>query len=114
MASFTTGIEEQSSNGGSTTYAITATHTAQAPRLVLGKLRFATGNKSVYETEVQVVHGLVDGDGAAVTERLSAKALLHVPLVATSTEIDNILVDFRDFVASDEFTDMVKKQLKLQ
>lgn len=111
MASYTTAIEEFSQNGNSVTYAITSTHTANAPRLVIQRRRVANGNKQHYEMDLDVVHGLLDSAGVPVTAKLVLSANARIPTVATSAEIDAALADFRDFIDSDEFTATVKKQL---
>lgn len=114
MASFTTAIEEFSTQGNSVTYAITATHTANAPRLVINRRRVATGNKQSYEMDLDIVHGLLTSEGVPVPAKLTLGAHARIPVVATATEIDAIIADFRDFVNSDEFVDSCKKQLFVQ
>lgn len=114
MASFTTGIEEFANNGNSVTFAISASHTAAAPRLVIQKRRVASGNKQYYEMEMDIVHGLLDSESLPIATRLSSNVAVKVPVQASGSEIDALLAHLRDFVASDEFTDSVKKQLWLQ
>lgn len=114
MASFTTTIEEFSTNGNSTTFAISGTHTASAPRLVIQRRRVANGAKQYYEMDMDIVHGLLDADGKPVEARMAAKCTMKIPTVATSAQIDSLVADYRDFVNSDEFVESVKKQLWLQ
>lgn len=113
MASFTTVLEEFSNNGNSVTFAASADHTALEPRLVIQKRRLAEGSRKYYEMDMNVVHGLLDSDSLPVPTKLSSEVRVKVPVEATSTDIDALLTHLRDFVASDEFEDSVKKQLWL-
>jgi hypothetical protein len=113
MASFTTGIEELTKNGGSSTFVVSSTHSNSEPRLVLTKRKFADGGRTSYESYLGVVNGLIDADDKPIQEKLALSTTARVPVVATGTEVDEALATFRDFVASDEFTALVKTQLDL-
>lgn len=115
MAAMTTALELFQSNGNSTTYLVSNAHTVQRPRLVIQRRRVPTGNQVVSESQVSVVYGTIDSDGLPIPQKVTFTAIIKQPINIKSGETDvaAALALFREFVASDEMSDVVTKQLPI-
>jgi hypothetical protein len=113
MASFTTVITEFSDKENSRTYSI-AGHTVQKPMLLIQKRKVPATQESNASSEIQVVFGTEDANGDLLASKVVFLASCRYPANAISADITAALADFRDFVASDEFTAMVSSQDYLQ
>lgn len=81
-----------------------STHTAQKPRLVLEKRKVPTGNQTVMEDTITVLHSTVDADGAILPQKVTLTATIRRPSDGAAADMTAALAIFRDIVASDEFT----------
>lgn len=113
MAVMTTILEEISSNGDSRTYMAPA-HTVQKPVLVLQKRKVASGNQVMAEDTVSVLQATVDAAGDALPQKILFSATYRRPITGAAADVTAGLALFREIIASDEFTDIVNKQSKLQ
>lgn len=109
MSSFTTTIEEFSDSENRRTYAVSG-HTVQKPRLLIQKRKVPASTSANAESELQVVYGTLDAAGEVLPAKIVFSANVRYPANGTSTDVSAALAVFRDFVASDEFTNMVNSQ----
>lgn len=113
MANMTTSLTEFADNGNSRTYAAPL-HTVQAPRLVIQRRTVPATANGVSESSLKVVFGTIDALGVALPQKVSFEAVPRFPVGAKDTDVDSALALFREMVASDNFTKVVKSQLWLQ
>lgn len=109
MAAMLTSLTEFSDNGNSRTSTTTG-HVATKPKLVIQKRKVPTGNQTVLEDDVNVVHGAEDSDGVVLPQKVSFHVVCRRSVNAISTDVDAALAVFRDVVAGDEFGNMVSTQ----
>lgn len=109
MASFTTVVSEFSDQENRRTYAISG-HTVQAPKLLIQKRKVPSTANGNSESELQVVYGTTDAADVPLQSKIVFLANVRYPADGKSTDIADALAKFRDFVASDEFTNMVNTQ----
>lgn len=109
MAAMTTALTEFSTLGDSRTYT-TSGHSASRPKLVQQKRRVATGNQSVQESTVSVIHATEDPDGALLPQKVNFSISVRYPIDGDATDVTNALAIIRDVVAGDEFANMVTTQ----
>jgi hypothetical protein len=110
MASFTTALEEFTTNGDSRTSIQTATHTASKPKLVIQKRKVPNSSTGMLESTLSVVHATEDADGAVLSPKVLFQSVVRYPMNGTYSDVTAALAVFRDLVASDEFTEMCEKQ----
>lgn len=109
MAVMTTTLTEYADLGNSRKYTYDG-HTAAKPKYALQKRREATGNKTVMEDTLSVIALTEDADGAFLPSPIVMEARVSRPKDGISADLSAALVVFRDFVASDEFGDMISTQ----
>jgi len=111
MADMTTPLTKFSQNGNSVTYTVTG-HTVQKPRLVLQKRKIpSSDSNAVAQLDTSIVYGAVDSAGAVLPSRIMLTVSARRPVSAVSTDVDNAVAVFRDFVASDDFVNAINSQL---
>lgn len=106
MAAMTTALTEYNDSYNSRTY-IRSGHTALEPKLVIQKRKSATGAKSVAQDSIQTVRSTKDADGIILDSKVTFEVIVRRPINGTAADVTSELVDFRDIVASDEFTALV-------
>jgi len=109
MAAQTTALTEFSDNGNSRTY-VTSLHTTAKPKLVVQKRKVPTGNQTVAEISIDVVHATEDVDGAVLPQKVAFSAIFRQPLAGDAVDVAAALAIFRDIVAGDEFANAVNTQ----
>jgi hypothetical protein len=109
MAAMTTTLEEYSQDGNIRTYATTA-HTLAKPQLMKQKRKHAVNPTASAEDTVSVIFGTEDADGALLSGRIVFEVSIRRPANALSTDITDSKALFREFVASDEFDEVVSGQ----
>jgi hypothetical protein len=109
MASFATTITEFSDKENNRTYMVSG-HTVQAPRLVIQKRKVPTSKSGSAESHLMVVYGTEDAEGNPLASKVVFDAGVRYPADGQSEDVTAALAVFRDFVASDEFTDLVTSQ----
>lgn len=113
MGSFTTTITEFSDSENRRTYEVSG-HTVQKPKLVIQKRKVPSSTAANAESNLQVVYGTVDAAGDVLPSKIVIAADVRYPANGASADINAALAAFRDFVQSDEFTNMVTSQSYLQ
>jgi hypothetical protein len=110
MAELATNLNPSTNYGTRKTWTLDS-HTIQASRVVDQKKVTPTGNQTVFEDSLAVIYSGVDSDGDVLPQKIYFGSLVKRPKgLASDTEIDAALADFRALVASDNFERMVKKQ----
>jgi hypothetical protein len=109
MASFATTITEFSDKENNRTYMVSG-HTVQAPRLVIQKRKVPTSMSGSAESHLMVVYGTEDAEGNPLASKVVFDAGVRYPADGQSEDVTAALAVFRDFVASDEFTNLVTSQ----
>jgi len=113
MASFLTTIAEFSDSENRRTYEILG-HTVSAPKLLIQKRKVPSNSAAIGESELMVIFGTTDVDGNVLSSKVSFSAKVRYPANGQSADVTAALADFRDFVASDQFTNMVNSQSYVQ
>jgi hypothetical protein len=113
MASFATTITEFSDKENNRTYMVSG-HTVQAPRLVIQKRKVPSTSSGVAESHLMVVYGTEDADGNPLASKVVFDAGVRYPADGQSSDVSAALAVFLDFVASDEFANMVTSQAYVQ
>jgi hypothetical protein len=113
MASFSTAITEFSDQENRRTYMVDG-HTVQAPRLVIQKRTVPKQTTAVGESQLLVVYGTTDADGNPLASKVTFTAAIRYPANGQAADVTAALAVFRDFVASDEFTNMTNSQKYVQ
>lgn len=113
MASFTTTISEFSDQENKRTYMVTG-HTVQAPKLLIQKRSVPKTASSAGESQLMVVYGTTDADSLPLASKVVFSADVRYPANGQSSDVAAALAVFRDFVASDEFTNLVNSQAYVQ
>lgn len=109
MAAMTTVLTEFSDNGNSRTYS-TAGTLVSMPKLVIQKRRVPSGNETVQENSVEVVHGTKDSDGSILPSKVSFKVVCRYPKDSTNTEIDAAFAIIKDILNGDEYASTIYTQ----
>lgn len=109
MASFTTVIKDFSESEHRKTYSVSG-HTVQAPKLVIVKRSVPASATAVGESHLMVVFGTADAEGNTLQSKVVLDAGVRYPANGQSADVTAALAAFRDFVASDEFTNLVNSQ----
>lgn len=109
MASFITSITEFSDSDNRRTYQVSG-HTVVKPKLVIQKRKVPASPSAIAESDLTVVYGTVDATGLPLASKVAIGANVRYPANAASADITAALVAFRDFVASDQFTNLVNSQ----
>lgn len=109
MAAMTIALTEFSDNGNSRTYSL-ASHTVVKPRMVTQKRKVPTGNQVTVEDTIHVQYATEDASGAVMPQRCSFTVTVARPLGHDAADVTAALADFRDIIASDEFTNTVTTQ----
>lgn len=113
MASFVTVISEFSDSENRRTYNI-AGHTVQAPKLLIQKRKVPGTAQAVAETELMVVYGTTDAESNPLPSKVVFSASVRYPADGQSATVTAALAVFRDFVQSDQFTNLVNSQAYVQ
>lgn len=103
MAAMTTALTEYSTIGDKRTY-VTPGSTVQKPKLVVVQRKAPTGNQSVAQYSVSVVHATEDAEGIILQSKVSLGVDCRIPIQGQTADVTAALVILRDYVASDEFT----------
>lgn len=109
MAGMTTALTEFANSGNSRTSTYTG-HTASDPKLVIEKRRVPDGNATMVEYSCKVVEATEDGNGDALSQKISFECVVRYPVAAIAADISAALVIFRDIIAGDEFANSVSTQ----
>jgi hypothetical protein len=111
MPAMATTLTEFSTNGDSRTYT-TAGHSVSKPKLVLQKRRVPSGNQTVSENKVSVVHAALGPDDSVLPSKVTFSIDVRVPLNIKSgdTSVADSLAILKDIVNSDEFAASVSTQ----
>lgn len=113
MASMTTVLSEFRDSGDERTYAL-ASHSIAKPRLVLQRRKVAAGSAgSLSEDQISVLYGTENSDGDLLKSRILFTATLRRPFDGAAADVSSALALFREVVASDEFQDVIDKQVWL-
>lgn len=113
MASFTTVITEFSDKENNRLYEV-AGHTIQKPKLLNQRRKEASSPTGVAVNDLVVYYGTVDSNSDPIANRIALGANVRIPVNGLQADIDAALVTFRDFIASDEFTEIVNSQSYVQ
>lgn len=85
-------------------------HTLQLPKKITQVRKVTTPNARVASGSTTINYGTEDADGP-IPERIKLGFTYSVPLYAAdNTELDLAVAMFREFVASDQFTQQVEYQ----
>lgn len=109
MAGQLTALTEFSDSGNSRTYT-TANHVTAKPCLVIQKRKVPSGNQTVQEVSVAVVHATEDSAGAILPSKVVFEAHHRSPIDGLAADVSAALVIFRDIIAGDEFGNSVNTQ----
>jgi hypothetical protein len=109
MASFATVISEFSDAENRRTYIVSG-HTTVAPKLVIQKRKTASTGTGQNEDQLMVVYGTKDAANVPLESKVVFDANVRRPVNGDAAVVTAALAVFRDFVASDEFTNMVTGQ----
>lgn len=111
MAAMSATLTRFSAVGNAATYTA-AGHVVQSPRLVLMKRKIpGTAQNAVASSEATVLFGTIDSAGQLLSSRIAISASARIPVNGTEADVDSAIALFRDFVAADEFVNLVKAQL---
>jgi hypothetical protein len=110
MAAMTTALALSGYNGDTILYAL-ADHTAQKPSLVLVTRKAGNGPTGNIESVFQIAKGTNDVDGALVQSRAVVELRVKYPKHGTGTDVTAGLAIAQDVITSDEFLDLIQKQL---
>lgn len=113
MAAFTVAIQEYSDQANSRKYTVNG-HTVQKPKLVLQKRTVGSVGGASGTDTLSVVYGTEDSAGEPLSGRVVFEANVRRPVEAIAADVTAALADFRNFIASDEFTDLVNTQNYIQ
>lgn len=103
MAAMSTTLTQFATFGDSRTWT-TSGHTAAKPKLVIQKRRVPTGQQTVQETTISVIHATANAAGETLPQKVALSLSVRAPIDGTASDIANALVILRDICASDEFT----------
>jgi len=106
MAAMTTVLNNYQNFGDKRTY-FTTGHTAQKVKLVVAGRKLPVGNQKVVESSLSVQHSTEDDDGLVLSSRPTIGMNFRAPIDGQTTDVTAIKAIFRDFVASDEFDDLI-------
>lgn len=106
MASFTTVIKEFDDKSNHRTYSL-PNNTVQQPKLLVQKRKTAATPEALAEDRLMVVYGTSDPDGLPLAKKIVFEADVRRPANALAADITAAKALFREFVASDEFDDIV-------
>jgi len=81
----------------------TSTHTALKPRLVMEKRKVPSGNQTVLEDTITVLHATADAAGVNLPQRVSLSVTVRRPVDGAAADMTAALAIFRDIIAGDEF-----------
>lgn len=109
MAAMSTTLTEFADNGNSRTYT-QAAHTVLAPKLVLQKRRVPTGNQTIAEDVITVLHATTDANGAVIPQRVTFTSTFRRPIDGDADDVTAALAVYRDIIAGDEFLNTVLTQ----
>jgi len=109
MAAMTTALTEFSDTGNSRTYTSTG-HVVSKPKLVLQKRRVPSGDGTVAEDTITVLHGCEDSAGDILSSKVGFSVTIRRPIDSISADVSAALAVFRDIVAGDEFANTVDTQ----
>lgn len=109
MAAQSTALTEFSDKENSRTYT-TSGHTMSKPRLVIQKRKVPSGNQTVSEVSIDIIHGTVDSDSNPLVNKYTFSVVSRGPIDGTTADRDAALVILRDIVAGDEFGNAVSTQ----
>lgn len=113
MASFTTTITEQNDSDNRRLYHIDG-HSVKFPRLVIQTRKEAANLEASGNSKLQVVFGTSEDGSTPISSKIVMAAEARYPANAQTTDVISALSVLRDFVASDEFTDLVISQKYVQ
>lgn len=113
MASFLTVITEFSDKENQRKYSIAGGTVSKPRQLIQKRVEPATPQAKAISS-LDVVYGTTDPDGNVHPSKVVFGASVRFPRDALQADIDAALAVFRDFVASDQFTNMVNSQEYVQ
>lgn len=109
MANFATVVTVFSDSENRRTYAI-AGNTVRKPRLLIQKRKVPANSTASSESSLQVVYGTEDAGSNVLPSKIVFDTGVRYPANCLATDVTAALVVFRDFVASDQFTNLVNSQ----
>jgi hypothetical protein len=108
MAAMSTVFNNFANYGDTRTY-FTSGHTAQKVKLVTVGRKTPKGNQIIGESSIAVSHATEDDDGLVLSARPTITITVRGPITGQTTDMDAVKAIVRDFVAADEFDDLVDK-----
>lgn len=109
MAAMTTVLTEFSDQENSRVWT-EAGHSASKQKKTLQRRKVPTGNQTVLEDQVMVLHTAEDSGGEILPSNISFAVTIRRPMSATTAGVNAALATFRDIIAGDEFGDVVSEQ----
>lgn len=109
MAAMTTVLNDYAEKWNQKSYWFSG-HTAAKPRLFLQKRTPIQGNETVLQDSVLVRVTAEDSDGVVLSAPIALTVTCRRPHNAISADVSAAKAAFRDFVASDEFDNMMDNQ----
>jgi hypothetical protein len=108
MAAFTTSITERSDEKNRRVWTIDGS-TVSKPRLLIQKRKEAEFEGKSFDS-LDVVYGTEDVSGTPLADKIVFTSSVRRPNNALAADIAAALAVYRDFINSDEFTQMVTSQ----
>lgn len=102
MAAMSTVLTMTEVTGGKFTYT-TSGHTALKPKIVIGNHKVPTGNQTMAEFSLGVLHATTDAAGAVLREKAGITVVARQPINGQATDMTAVLAIVKDIVNSDEF-----------
>jgi hypothetical protein len=109
MANMTTVLTTMADNGQTRKYRL-STHTVLQPRTVVQSYTPAVNSTASAKDTVDVIYGALDAAGNPIANKVVFGFTLRRPINADATTITNAKALFREFVASDQFDNVVSGQ----
>lgn len=115
MAGMTTILKEMISPNGSNQRVYSGpNHTSLQQELFFQRSKGSVGPATVLEDSVSIVKQTTDAEGATLAAKDVMTITYRRPIGGAQADTDRVVHLARDFVASDEFANMVNKQLPLK
>lgn len=109
MAVMTTVLKVFNDSSNTRTFT-TPAHTAGLPRICLQKRKVPVGAQVMLEDAFTVFYATKDALNVVMPQRISFGAVVRRPLGYTAADLTSAQALFREFVAADEFANMVANQ----
>lgn len=109
MSGMTLELSDFTDNGNSRTYTLPG-HTIAKPRLVIQRRKVAASVEGVAEDSVRFIRGTTDAQNVILSARDSIEVVVRRPANGDPADPVAMIADFRNFVISDEFANLVGGQ----